>query len=178
MALQALRLNLNTLQRHGVFEDSVKVRTVADRLADENEILRSRQFPYQFFAAYLNASYAVPHAITAALNKAAEVACGNLQELPGPVVIGFDVSGSMQSTITGDRGRGGTTKMRYVDVAALVAAILRRNPDSVIVPFDTQVFEAKVDPSDSILSLASRLANYGGGGTDCSLPICKANLDF
>ena len=179
MGPQALRMNLNTLQRHGVFEDVAMVRTVADRLADENEIRRSRQFPYQFFAAYLNASDDVPQAIKAALHKAAEIACGNVPELPGPVVIGLDVSGSMQSPVTGNRGRGGTSKMRCVDVAALVAAaILRRNPDSIVVPFDTQAFDAKVDPSDSILSMADRLAKYGGGGTDCSLPIRKANAAY
>ena len=66
--------------------------------------------------------------------------------------------------------------MRCVDVAALfAAAILRRNPDSVVIPFDTQAYDARVDPSDSILSLAERLAKYGGGGTDCSLPLRKAN---
>ncbi len=179
MGPQALRMNLNTLQRHGVFDDAAMVRTVADRLADENEIRRSRQFPYQFFAAYLNAADEVPQAIKTALHKAAEIACGNVPELPGPVVIGLDVSGSMQSAVTGNRGRGGTTKMRCVDVAALVAAaLLRRNPDSVVVPFDTQAFDVKIDPSDSILSLADRLAKYGGGGTDCSLPIKKANAAY
>jgi 60 kDa SS-A/Ro ribonucleoprotein len=66
--------------------------------------------------------------------------------------------------------------MRCVDVAALfAAAILRRNPDSVVVPFDTAAYEAKVDPQDTILSLAERLAKYGGGGTDCSLPLVQAN---
>jgi 60 kDa SS-A/Ro ribonucleoprotein len=179
MGPQALRMNLNTLHRHGVFEDVEMVRFVADRLADENEIRRSRQFPYQFFAAYLNASDEVPQAIKAALHKAAEIACGNVPELPGPVVIGLDVSGSMQSAVTGHRGRGATSRMRCVDVAALVAAaLLRHNPDSVVVPFDLQAFEAKVDPSDSILSLAARLAAYGGGGTDCSLPIRKANAAY
>lgn len=69
--------------------------------------------------------------------------------------------------------------MLCVDVAALVAAaILRRNPDSIVVPFDTQAFDAKVDPSDSILSLADRLAKFGGGGADCSMPIRKANAGY
>jgi 60 kDa SS-A/Ro ribonucleoprotein len=69
--------------------------------------------------------------------------------------------------------------MRCVDVAALVAAaILRRNPDSVVVPFDTQAFDVRIDPSDSILSLSERLAKFGGGGTDCSLPIRKANANY
>jgi len=179
MGPQALRMNLNTLQRHGVFQDGAMVQAVADRLADAHEIRRSRQFPYQFFAAYLNASDELPQAIKFALHQAAEIACGNVPVMPGPVVIGLDVSGSMQSAVTGHRGHGGTSKMRCVDVAALVAAaILRRNPDSIVVPFDTQAFDAKVDPSDSILSLANRLANYGGGGTDCSLPIRKANADY
>ncbi|MCA9112179.1 MAG: TROVE domain-containing protein, partial [Planctomycetaceae bacterium] len=116
MGPQALRMNLNTLQRHGVFEDAAMVQTVADRLADENEIRRSRQFPYQYFAAYLNASDEVPQKIRAALHKAAEIACGNVPELPGPVIIGLDTSGSMSCAITGNRGRGATSKMRCIDV--------------------------------------------------------------
>ncbi len=69
--------------------------------------------------------------------------------------------------------------MRCVDVAALfAAAILRRNPDSVVVPFDTQAYDVRIDPSDSILSLSERLAKYGGGGTDCSIPLRAANASF
>ncbi len=68
--------------------------------------------------------------------------------------------------------------MRFVDVAALfAAAILRRNPDSVVIPFDTRAYDAKLDPSDSILSLSERLAKYGGGGTDCSIPLRQINQD-
>jgi len=182
MGPQALRMNLNTLLRHEVFfagngkVDHELVDYVADRIADAHEIHRSRQFPYQFLAAYLNADESVPQKIKAALHQAAEIACGNVPELPGPVVIGLDTSGSMGSPVTGHRGQGATSKMRCVDVAALfAAAILRRNPDSVVVPFDTAAYEAKVDPQDTILSLAERLAKYGGGGTDCSLPLAQAN---
>ncbi len=66
--------------------------------------------------------------------------------------------------------------MRCIDVAALfAAAILRRNPDSVVIPFDTSSYQAKIDPNDSILSIAERLAKYGGGGTNCALPLIAAN---
>ncbi len=179
MGPQALRMNLNTLLRHEVFgqngTDSEMVDYVAARIADEGEIRQSRQFPYQYLAAYLSADGEVPQKIKTALHQAAEIACGNTQ-LEGPVVIGLDVSGSMASPVTGHRGRGATTKMRCVDVAALfAAAILRRYPDSVIVPFDTQAYQVRLDPNDSILSLAERLAKYGGGGTDCSLPLREAN---
>ena len=176
MGPQALRMNLNTLLRHDVLATSAMVDYVADRIADESEIRRSKQFPYQYFAAYLNADDNVPQKIKTALHKAAEIACGNVPELPGPVVIGLDTSGSMSSAVTGHRGRGATSKMRCIDVAALfAAAILRRNPDSVVIPFDTSAYDAKIDPNDSILSIAERLAKYGGGGTDCSLPLVAAN---
>jgi len=176
MGPQALRMNLNTLLRHDVLATSAMVEYVADRIADESEIRRSKQFPYQYFAAYLNADDNVPQKIKTALHKAAEIACGNVPELPGPVVIGLDTSGSMSCAVTGNRGRGATSKMRCIDVAALfAAAILRRNPDSVVIPFDTSAYDAKIDPNDSILSIAERLAKYGGGGTDCSLPLVAAN---
>ena len=69
MGPQALRMNLNTLPRHDVFdscstllvEDSRRgasfnymVDYVVGRIADESEIRRGKQFPYQYFAAYLN----------------------------------------------------------------------------------------------------------------------------
>jgi 60 kDa SS-A/Ro ribonucleoprotein len=176
MGPQALRMNLNTLLRHEVFtDDPVMVRFVADRLGHPDEIKRGRQFPYQYLAAYLNAEGKLPHKIKSALGKAAEIACGNVPQLPGPVIIGLDVSGSMSCAVTGNRGAGATSKMRCVDVAALfAAAILRCNPDSVLVPFDDRIHRGGFDPDDSILSLASRLAKFGGG-TNCSLPLAEAN---
>ena len=100
MGPQALRMNLNTLLRHGVFDSRSSLRDeksrlgescddmidyFADRIADESEIRRGKQFPYQYFAAYLNADDNVPQKIKTALHKAAEIACGNVPELPGPV---------------------------------------------------------------------------------------------
>ncbi len=178
MGPQALRMNLNTLIRHGVFdaksnwESQAMVEDVARRIADAQAIRRSRQFPYQYLAAYLNAAAGLPAKVRVALHEAAEVACGNIPRMPGPVLIGLDVSGSMQSSVTGFQQRSSMSKVRCVDVAALfAAAIVRRNPDSVIVPFDTIDYRATVDPSDSILSIAERLARFGGGATDCSVPL-------
>ena len=184
MGPQALRMNLNTLLRHDVFKngnkpDNTMIDYVASRIADVDAIRRSRQFPYQFLAAYLNAADEVPHKIKSALHDAAEVACGNVPQLPAPVIIGLDTSGSMGCSVTGWQGRGRASKMRCVDVAALfAAAILRRNPDSVVIPFDTQAYTAKIDPSDSILSLSARLSKFGGGGTDVSLPLVEANKRY
>src|SRR5205085_7884971 len=75
MGPQALRMNLNTLLRHGVFDDPALVAEVAARLGDADEVRRSRQFPYQYLAASLNAEAGVPDAVRAALGRAAGVAC-------------------------------------------------------------------------------------------------------
>lgn len=96
--------------------------------------------------------------------------------LPGSVVIDLDVSGSTTFPVTGWRGDRSTSKMLCVDAAALfAAAILRRNPESIVIPFDTKAFDVRVDPGDTILSLVKRLSQYGGGGTNCSLPLAVAN---
>ncbi|HWG47101.1 MAG TPA: TROVE domain-containing protein [Gemmataceae bacterium] len=180
MGPQALRMNLNTLVRHDALAGDLEmVLYVAGRLADADEIRRSRQFPYQYLAAYLNAEANVPQAIREALGQAAETACGNVPQLPEPIVIGLDVSGSMASAVTGPRGRGATSKVRCVDVAALfAAALVRRNPGSVVIPFDTSAYHADVSAEDKILDVVGWLARFGGGGTNCALPLAEANQTY
>jgi 60 kDa SS-A/Ro ribonucleoprotein len=180
MGPQALRMNLNTLVRHDALAGDLEmVEYVARRIADADEIRRGRQFLYQYLAAYLNTEANLPQAIREALGQAAETACGNVPQLPEPIVLGVDVSGSMASPLTGQRGRGATSKMRCVDVAALfAAALLRRNPGSVVVPFDTAAYRADVGANDRILDMAAYLARFGGGGTDCALPLAEANRTY
>ncbi len=180
MGPQALRMNLNTLVRHEALAGDLEmVAYVAHRIADADEVRRSRQFPYQYLAAYLNAEANVPQAIRAALGQAAETACGNVPELPEAIVIGLDVSGSMASAVTGFRGRGATSRVRCVDVAALfAAALLRRNPGSVVIPFDTAAYPTEVGANETVLDLADRLAHFGGGGTNCALPLAEANRTY
>ena len=53
MGWHALRMNLNTLSRHGVLKDKAMVKYVADRLRDEEVIRKARVMPYQLMTAYL-----------------------------------------------------------------------------------------------------------------------------
>jgi 60 kDa SS-A/Ro ribonucleoprotein len=179
MGVQALRMNLNMLLRHGVFEDRAMVEHVASRLADADEVRNARQMPYQYLAAYLNARDDLPAKVRAGLQTAAEHACGNVPALSGPIVIGLDVSGSISCPVTGTRARGTPSKVRCVDTAALFAAAIRRtNPDSVIIPFDDHAHRVEAGAGEGILELAERLARYGGGGTDCSVPLAEANTTY
>ena len=174
MTTTQLRINLNTLLRHGVFDDAQMVLDVAVRIADKEAIRRARVMPYQLLAAYRHVEQSMPRAIVTALAVALEHSVANVPELGGRhVVLCPDVSGSMQSPVTGRRGSA-TTKVRCVDVAALVtAAILRRNPGATVVPFsdDVVTMNPALNPLDSIVTNAERLASLPSGGTACSAPL-------
>jgi len=172
------RMNLNTFARHNVLADPKMVNALATKLADPELVRKSKTFPYQLFTAYLNVDAAVPAKITNALQDAADASLDNIPEFGGRVFVMVDTSGSMGSPVTGNRGSV-TTKMRCVDVAALfAAAILRKNPDTVIVPFDTSVHIGhRFNPRDSIMTNAKTLAAFGGGGTNCSSALEYVNRE-
>ncbi|CAM2011116.1 TROVE domain-containing protein [Acanthopleuribacter pedis] len=164
------RMNLNTFHRHGVFEVKGMPELIAKRLANADLIRTSRVFPYQLLAAYLNVEPGIPRVIADALEHAMEISIDNVPRFEGRVAVLPDISGSMGSPVTGYR-HGATTKVKCVHVAALVAAaVLRRNPDAVVLPFDTRVVTLKLRGRDSVLTNARKLA-ISGGGTDCSAPL-------
>lgn len=172
-----IRMNLNTFARHNVLKDSAAVSVLAEKLGNPDQVKRAKVFPYQLFTTFQNMNSDVPTKLSIALQKAAETACENIPEINGQVYVMVDVSGSMGSPVTGFRGSV-TTKMRCVDVAALVAsAILRKNPEAKVIPFDTRVHSARMNPMDSIMTNASYLAKFGGGGTYCALPLEQLNRE-
>ncbi len=174
---QMLRMNLNTFQRHGVFERASVRRSIAERLTNRNAIAKARVFPYQLLAAWMNIDERVPSEIRDALAVAMEIAVENAPELGGQVVVCPDVSGSMTAPVMGRR-KGATSAMTYIDVAALVAsAMLRRNPTARVMPFDTKVQNVKITPRDRVVDNAKKLASFWGGGTACSAPLVKLNAE-
>lgn len=173
MGWQALRMNLNTLARQGAFALPGVAEMVAKRLADPAAVAKARVYPYQLLAAYRMAGDDVPAVVREALQDALDAALVNVPRLEGRVVVCPDVSGSMRSPVTGVR-QGATTKVRCVDVAALVAAaFLRTHRDARVLPFEVGVVDVKLNPRDSVLTNAEKLAAVGGGGTNCSAPLAK-----
>lgn len=174
---QMTRMNLSTFARHGVFEQPGMAELVARRLADPEQVKKARVFPYQLMVAYANADARVPVEVRDALQDAMEVAISNVPRVEGKVYVCPDVSGSMQSPVTGFR-KGATTDVRCVDVAALVAAaVLRRNSRAEVLPFEHEVVtKLSLNPRDSVMTNAQKLAAVGGGGTNCSAPLRLLNL--
>lgn len=167
---QQVRQNLNTFARHGVFDKDRHnkdrhIRSIAAKLRDPAAIARARAMPYQLLTTWQAAGDAIPGTIRDALQDAMEIAVQNVPQLPGNIVVCPDVSGSMQSPVTGYRA-GATSKTRCIDVAALIsAAVLRHNP------------QARLNPRDSIMTNAQKMAELCGGGTACSAPLAWLNRE-
>jgi 60 kDa SS-A/Ro ribonucleoprotein len=165
------RMNLNTFARHGVLQDTAVVNMLAQRLADATQVRRAKAFPYQLLAAFLNATKDIPQALTLALQDALEVATEQVPALPGNVFVAIDISGSMQSPVTGEQ-QGRSSKVRCLDAAALIAAaIVRKNPTATVIPFHEVAVSQSLNPRDSVMTNARMLASLPSGGTDCSAPL-------
>lgn len=175
---QFVRMNLNTFARHGALTDRELVRELAQKLRDPEEVKRAKVFPYQLLMAFLNVDSGIPMELKLALQDALDAATQNVPafDAPNGVLVFPDVSGSMSSAVTGQRGTA-TTAARCIDVAALVSAtVLRQNPGAVVMPFDTRVHSTSaLNPRDSVMTNAAALRRFGGGGTDCHLPLAEAN---
>ena len=174
---QQVRQNLNTFLRHDVFAKSKNIKMVTEKLRDKAAIRRVRVLPYQLLTAYQATSEQMPFEIREALQDAMETAVQNVPAIRGKVVVCPDVSGSMHSPATGYRGSA-TSKTRCIDIAALVsAAMLRTNPQARVIPFEQITVNVKLNPRDSIMTNAEKLANVGGGGTACSAPLALLNRE-
>ena len=166
------RMNLNTFLRHGVLEKKEMVSMIANRLRDPQLIGKARVFPYQLLAAYQNIQQGVPHDVREALQDAMEIAIDNVPTIDGQVYVLTDVSGSMHSPVTGYR-KGATSTVRCIDVAALVAAaIKRKNVETEVIPFESKaITDFQLNPRDSVMTNAKKLSSLPAGGTNCSAPL-------
>lgn len=176
---QMTRMNLNTFARHGVFDRKGMAELIAARLCDAKSIAKARAFPYQLMAAYATVDARVPAMVREAVQDAMAIAISNVPAVCGDenskVYVCPDVSGSMSSAVTGYR-KGASSAVRCIDVAALVAAaIVRKNPSAEVLPFEDRVVKVALNPRDSVITNAQKLAKVGGGGTNCSAPLTKLN---
>lgn len=174
---QMVRQNLNAFARHGVFEIDGMAEVIAAKLRDPNALAQARAFPYQLLAAYKATGDTVPVVVRDALQDGLEASLSNVPAFDGRVVVCPDVSGSMSSAVTGQRGSA-TSIVRCIDVAALVAAaVLRKNLQARVLPFEQDVVKLSLNARDSVMTNAQALAAIGGGGTNCSAPLAVLNRE-
>lgn len=169
MGYMALLRNLRNMDEAGVSDEVAE--KIARRLADPDEVARSRQLPLRFLSAYRAAPslrWSYP------LERALNLALGGVSELQGRTLVLVDTSTSMNDTFSQD----GTLK-RWDAAVLFGAALARRAQHADLVSFsstavrwgdahnaNTRVFDVK--PGESLLRTLSRWEKDGyflGGGT-------------
>lgn len=177
MSWTQLRMELNTLKRHGVFDQEGMTDLIAAKIDDPVQVRRAKVFPYQIMTAWNAVKGNIPERVTSALESAVEEATHNVPEYTEKRIrVLVDVSGSMSGPVTGKR-KGATTSVRCIDVATLIGVTLaRRNPGTLVIPFDTSAhMNFHIDPGAGIFDNATKLAGYLGGGTACAEPLRVLN---
>lgn len=170
----ALRMNLATFARHGVWEKYPKLADeLAAKLRDPDNIRKSMAYPYQTLVAYrqLERNDAVPRILKDALQDAIDLCCDNVPRLDGNVHIAVDVSHSMTTPVTGKQQGRKPSAATCRDVAALIAsAFLRKNPDATVWAFTTELWKCQgMNPRDSLMTNIAKLSRLPSGGTDCAV---------
>jgi hypothetical protein len=158
MGYEALLKNLRNFDQAGVPDDVAGV--IAARLADPEQVARSRQWPFRFLSAYravpsLRWSYPLEKALSASL--------ANVPALGGRTLVLVDRSPSMW-----DQKFSEHSDMPWADAAALFgAAVALRAESADLVEFWGQSRPVAFRRGDSVLKLTERFSYQPApGGTD------------
>lgn len=168
MPYMATLRNLRGFDEAGV-PDKVAA-TVAARLADPEQVARSRQFPFRFLAAYRNVpSLRWGHALDQALTHS----LANVPELTGRTLVLVDRSGSMFNRMSGK------SELSFADSAAIFgAALAMRNVGRVtLVQYGSTSAEVPVKRGESLLKVVDKFGDLGGTQTAAAVRQHYANHD-
>lgn len=169
MGYMALLRNLRNFDESGV--DDATAARVCERLADPEQVAKSRQFPFRFLSAYRAApSLRWGHA----LEKALYHACGNVPVFKGRTLVLVDTSGSMGGNVSAK------SAVRHVDVGALFGVALAvRGADVDLVGFANGSFHHPLVKGAAVLrqteAFMLRLGEVGHG-TETATAL-RANYD-
>lgn len=134
MGYMAILRNLRNFDKAPI-TDSLASK-VANRISSKEQVEKSRQFPFRFLSAYLNAQGTFRWAQS--LEAALKYSLPNIPELPGRTLILIDTSGSMGNMLSSHEerklkpGQAPPERPRRVEAAALFAlATAQRNAGNV-----------------------------------------------
>lgn len=153
MGYMALLRNLRNFDEAGV-SDGVAA-TVAAKLCDPDEVARSRQFPYRFFAAFQAApSLRWGYALERALDRAT----GNIPAFDGRTLVLVDTSASMSSRAFSRR-----SAMTPVQAAAVFGVVMAKRGNAVdLHGFADGTFRHEVNSAASVLTEVDKFTRRVG----------------
>jgi hypothetical protein len=166
MGYMALLRNLRNFDTAGISDETAA--TVAVRLANPEEIAKSKQFPFRFLSAWREiGSLRWAHA----LEKALDASLVNVPHLDGRTLVMVDLSGSMWSQLSG-RSR----RERWEVALIFGAALAKRANAADLVVYGTQAFGVPFDrPLLKVLEEYGR--SLGGTNTFGTLNAAYNNHD-
>ena len=183
MGQVALIRNLSKFQKLGLFKSFRFTADVADQIANEEAIRKSRIHPVQYLTVLAltgggrvpgtgyspwrtTNDYALDGAIVSALEKGVEVAYGNVEPSGKNTFIGLDVSGSMEWAAAGN------TNMSAAAAGAAVALILAKTEKyTKVYGFADELRDLGIGASDSFASAMEKACSQTFGATNCSAPM-------
>jgi hypothetical protein len=164
MGYMALLRNLRNFDEAGV-SDGVAA-TVAARLADPEQVARSRQLPMR----YLSAHRAAPSLRWSyPLERALAASTANIPALRGRTLVLVDTSGSMNSRFARDG-----TLLRWDAAVLFGVALAQRSDRADVVSFSTGTRVFRLKRGESLLRALERWRKGGwflNGGTDTALAV-------
>lgn len=157
MGYMALLRNLRNFEKAGISYGARKA--VQERLANPEQVARSRQFPFRFLSAY--------RAVEGdwwneALSDALDASVGNLPVFRGKTLVLVDTSGSMRSPISNK------SSVSHVDIGGLFGvALAKAGMDVELYGFADGVFRHDLPKGGSVLrgiqSFDKKIGSVGHG---------------
>lgn len=159
MGYMALLRNLRNFDEAGVSDRVAK--QVGDRLTDPAEVARSRQLPFRFYSAHVEAP---SDRWKYALGVALDLAMVNVPELPGRTLVLIDTSGSMTWGTISAR-----SKRTPAEAAAVLGIVLAKRCGADVVQWASTHRQFKLRKGATALSDIVRFLgdqDACGGGTN------------
>ena len=163
MGYMALLRNLRNFLNAGVSTEVLD--QIAARIADPDEVAKSKQLPFRFWSAYKETEHS--NQFSLAIERAFDASLVNVPALSGRTLILVDMSGSMWGRMSAK------SDLMRCDAAALFgAALAKRADDASLVRFGTESEAIKFTKSMSVLKLKDKLTK-DSGGTDLGKALTK-----
>ena len=153
MGYMAILRNLRNFDEAKIDRDTRK--HVEAILTSEDEVKRSRQFPFRFFSAYKAVS---GESWEAPLSIGLSYSLDNVPSLPGRTLLLADMSGSMWPWHSSTKG----TTYPYEEASLFATALALRAEGADLIQYGTNSEAVKLDPAKGILGNMSKFRSMGG----------------
>jgi len=169
MPLFATVRQLARMVTRGVLNDKALLKLVCDRLVDERAITAGKLHPANYLLAgialrRLGSGHA-PRALLESVEDGTLKAFRNVQPSNKNLLLGVDVSGSMQDLC-------GSLPISAAEAAAVMTYVtVRAEPNAEVMAFSNVFSRLSITAKDSFESVLQKTSGLPFSGTDCSLPI-------